>query len=124
MKRLIDNDLLIIPGPGIFTARICQITLFGVVIVDLKEKIPGFAVFDQEGIRYKARMHILHIFRPKQRIDPALELIEMKRRITAVNSDRPLFASRNKWNSAFHHKKSAAGKSKEQECENKDCGLS
>jgi hypothetical protein len=120
VERLIDNNFFVIPDPGISAGSDCEITLFRVIVVDLKEKIPGFAFFDQEGVRYKLGMHIFDILRSKQGVYPALKLIELKRGIAAVNSDGPLFPSRNKRETASRPYISPAGKAEEQTGEDKE----
>src|SRR6266511_4676204 len=123
MEWLVNDNLFIVPDPGIFAGSDYGVTVLGVVVVDLKKKNRSFAFLDQEGVRYKPGMYISDILRSKERVYPALKFIEMKRRIAAVNSDGPLFPSRNKRNTASHPYISAAGEPKEQTGEDKEYRL-
>src|SRR5688572_876198 len=101
MKWLINNDLFIIPRPCIFACSNCQITLFGVVVVDFKEEIPRFAFLNEERVGNEFGGHIGDILRPEQWIDPALQIVEVERTVAAVNADRPLFTLGHEGNAAL-----------------------
>src|SRR5688500_17863280 len=123
MKWFIKNDLFIIPDPGVFTCGDCKISLLRVIVVNFKEQIKGFIILDEEGVRDEFRGHIRDILRFKQGVYPALKFIEMKRRIAAVNADRPLLPSRNKRNTASHPERSSADEANEQAGEDKEYRL-
>ncbi len=65
MEWLINDDPFIVPDPGIFAGSNRQIPLLGVVVVDLKEKIPCLSFPDQEGVSHKLGRHIGHVLRPE-----------------------------------------------------------
>src|SRR5688572_27449921 len=114
MKWFIKNDLFVVPDPGIFTCGNRQIALLCVAVVNFKEEIPCLRLLNKEGIGDEFGSHISDILRFKQGVYPALKSIEMKRGITAVNADGPLFSLGDKGNTAFHPDISAADEAEEQ----------
>src|SRR5688500_2968801 len=114
MKWLINNDLFIIPRPCIFACSNCQITLFGVVVVDFKEEIPRFAFLNEERVGNEFGGHIGDILCPKKRIHPTLQFIEVKRTSTAVNANSPLFTLGNERDAPLNPDNYATNKTKRQ----------
>ena len=102
MERLIDNDLLIFPGPGICAGSKRQVALLGVIVIYLKEKIPSVVFLNEERISNKFGRQIGDILRAKERIYPSLQLIEMKRRIASIYAYSPLFPAADERNAASH----------------------
>src|SRR5688572_15033719 len=114
MKWLINNDLFIIPRPCIFACSNCQITLFRIVIIHLKKEIPDLTFLNQERVSNKFGRYIGHILCPKKRIHPTLQFIEVKRTITAVNANSPLFTLGNERDAPLNPDYYATNKTKRQ----------
>ena len=114
MERFIDYELFIIPGPGVGAGSYSQISLLRVVVVHFEKEIPDIALFDEERVGYEFGGDIGNILRAKERIDPALQRIEVERRIAAINTDGPLFSLSNKGYAALDPNVNSADKPKEQ----------
>jgi hypothetical protein len=114
MERLIKDHFFVFPRPGVRAGRNRQVTLLGIIIVYLKEEIPGLVLFEKEGVSNKFGRNIGDILRPEKRIDPALQFVEAERVVAAVNAYRPLFPLGHKRNAAFNPDVHSSHEAKEQ----------
>ena len=102
MERFINDQLLLFPRPGVFAGGDSQIALLGIEVVDFKEEIPRVAFLDEERVGDEFGGYIGDVLRPEERIDPALQVVEVEGIVTAVNADRPLLTLGDEGNAAFH----------------------
>src|SRR5687767_3944765 len=114
MEWFIENQLFILPCPCIRAGRNFQVTLLSLVIVDTKDEVPRIPLLDEEGVSNKFGRHIGHILCSKKGINPALQFIEVKRTITAVNANGPLFTLGNERHTPFNPDNHATNETKRQ----------